>query len=970
MAAGAQDSAIVNPGSQFIAASLAGIPSSVVLYSQSLDNSIRKEIVYKELDRVPVNVTDTNPLSPNYLRVTYLPDEFKLGKNLIRIRPNVLEFEENSQLYIEIIDYNGDPVYYETEINSETNDLFIIISVYIYEDTPPGPCAVYILGTLKNVTVPPGNQIYPANFRWAQIINIDTSEKTTSPIIFTTLPKLTVTSNTASYDINVYPGGSPYTSSKYYNVSLRNGILNPSITALNVTDTFKPAMIQRGELHVNYDDIQLINPDRFTSNYLLGDGITASIKEYVNNKSITLEDPIVIYQQNSVDQIVLNQAIFRTASIAYEQDPSGILQSSFKKRILSISFLDLDPFVGQIKMIKALYRNTALNSTEFLTLSEIPVLSNGYEGFNPITASYSLLLPDSELDEYYDVKFEFYNNENVASKQVLTVKNLLAEGTPPVITNNIGILMVDPENSTLDGKNMVRTIWENYDTYILHTSSYREQSGVVYQPDGLVPCNGSSEIAQFTSFIPSGAPYITVYYNAAVVNLTKQTNPADIGQYSYDTILTAYTMSTSSYSNFTFSTDAVQTKVVESTASIILSSDMNNNHTAYGYPVRHSIELPETNQLYRFVLRHHISVPDSGSSTNIGFYDFNTPDSWSLSLPGIVSIGGGSASVELNAGDSGYLMQTLTSSLTLGQQYKVSLEVTNYNALGSGDYISLGLDLAPVTNTAVASVSSSNQITNVGTYQYNLTPNASNLDQIYVYFKAAAGSGTTTLNEYTVPGTYTGLIYTTVNRPTPVGIETGDVVTLSETLVTSPLTDLLSTNRITAQTAGTYIFNYNLSVTGSGNTVPASCNGALRPNIKHYNSSNVQQSSTIFSTILFSNANQNVSKSYNGSWTRTMSAGDYLRFEIYYTANNVPPELDMDVIVNGTISLEDPTPSGGSSTFEIRNISLSEISSTSASFETSCSIKDINVLSSGYLFLSGSRPTYISGAYDYYVPTV
>ena len=42
----------------------------------------------------------------------------------------------------------------------------------------------------------------------------------------------------------------------------------------------------------------------------------------------------------------------------------------------------------------------------------------------------------------------------------------------------------------------------------------------------------------------------------------------------------------------------------------------------------------------------------------------------------------------------------------------------------------------------------------------------------------------------------------------------------------------------------------------------------------------------------------------------------------------------------------------------------------SASFDVSCSIKDIDILSSGFLFVSGARPTYVSGAYSYNIPSV
>ena len=42
----------------------------------------------------------------------------------------------------------------------------------------------------------------------------------------------------------------------------------------------------------------------------------------------------------------------------------------------------------------------------------------------------------------------------------------------------------------------------------------------------------------------------------------------------------------------------------------------------------------------------------------------------------------------------------------------------------------------------------------------------------------------------------------------------------------------------------------------------------------------------------------------------------------------------------------------------------------SASFDVSCSIKDIDILSSGFLFVSGARSTYVSGSYSYNVPSV
>ena len=952
-------------------------PTSVAVYELSLDNSIRKEIVYKELDRVPVTITDTNPLSPNYLRVTYLPNEFKLGKNLIKIRPNIPIFEENTQLYIEIIDYNGDPIYYETELNSETNDTFIIISVYIYEDTPPGPCAVYILGSLKDIPTPETNQVYPVNFRWAQIINIDTSEKTTSPIIFTTLPTVEVIANLTSYDILVYPGGTPFTSSTYYNVQLNNGLFNPSITTLNTYDKFVPSMYT-GKLYVKYDDIQLISPRSFDTVHLLGGGVTASIKDYITNQSLTLDESIVIYQQNRSEQIILDSAIFATASIAYEQSASITLQSSFKRRILTVNFKDLDPFVGQIRSIKTFYRDTALSNTEYLLLSDFLVPSrNVYTGFNPLSASFSLLLPDSEVNEHYDIRFEFYNNEIVPSNQVLEIKDLLVEGTPKVTVAGSGILMVDTANAILDAKNMVRTLYQNYDTYTLHSSSSKLSNDIIVPDD--CNCCDPKLITQFTGFIEDGAPYVTAYYNAAVTNLIQQINTDDIGVYSYNTMFSIHEMSTSSFQNFTYDSDQIQyPKLLSSTASIQLSSAYLSGHTAYGYPIKHVVKVPETNKLYRFSLWHNITVPGSASYDPNVFSDFTVPTSWSsTALPGVVSISNGTASIQLNAGQTGYLTQTLQTSLNSLKTYRVSFDIVTYISPIAGNYISVGLDDIPVTVTNLGSVSSSGQITNVGTYQYTFSPNPSVLDKFYIYFNTGTATTTNILNSYQVATTYTDGFSTSVNVPTPTlltdAAPNGGLVPFTDISSTDGRLTLNSSRKFTANITDTYSFQYNLNVSASMLTVPGSGTGGIYPYFKVYDSSNTlisSQTVPLSPANLYTNSTTTFNKKYTGTLTKTLNAGDYIRFELYYIANNAAPSTEAIVTADGTFNLVDSTIVGGASTFEIRNIKLGEINPTSASFETSCSIKDINVLSSGLLFVSGSRNTYVTGAYDYYVPTV
>ena len=602
-----------------------GIPTSVILGNLTDSNQLKKEILYTELDITPVTILDTDPFSLNYLRITYIPDEFNLGKNLIRIRPDITQFVEGTQLYIEIIDYNGSPIYFETELNSETDDNFIIISVYIYDDTSPGPCAVYIGGTLKNVPIPntERNAIFPINYKWRQIINVDVTEKTKSPIIFTTLPSIQASAGSASYATLQYAGGSSVATHTYYNLYVRNGYIDPVLSIQGAAPIFSSSMAG-GKLYVNYNDINLIKPPRFTSNLLYGTGITASIDNFITSKSLSLTEPIVIYQVNKTDQVIINEASFRTASIVFEQDPIGTIASGFERRTLSVTFTDLDPFAGQIRNIKCMYRDTALENTEYLLLSDFLIPSdNVFEGYNPISASFTFLIPDSEIDERFDFRFEFFNNEHAPSKQVLEVKDILVPGVAESIVNNDGVLMVDPNTSTLDGRNLVRTLYQDYDVHTLYTSqsvtldnSY--PSHVNYP--AITAINGkpawpfnppfSQSLADFTAFIPGGSDYVTMYYNVNLINAREITGDYR-GEYSYNVKLSAVVMSTASYSAFDYPNDVTQSIVSSSISSITLSSAYSTGHMCIGYPIRHVMRLPETNKLIRFKLDHYIFTGDN-----------------------------------------------------------------------------------------------------------------------------------------------------------------------------------------------------------------------------------------------------------------------------------------------------------------------------------------------------------------------
>ena len=115
-------------------------------------------------------VVDTAPNS-RYFKITEFKDTFTGGKNgfLIEGSPELLE---STEIKIEILDVDGNPIYFEPgngipeyyEGNSK------VIAVYVYEDTPIGTADITILGELKQYY--DGVQLKDIPDEWKGIYNV------------------------------------------------------------------------------------------------------------------------------------------------------------------------------------------------------------------------------------------------------------------------------------------------------------------------------------------------------------------------------------------------------------------------------------------------------------------------------------------------------------------------------------------------------------------------------------------------------------------------------------------------------------------------------------------------------------------------------------------------------------------------------------------------------------------------------
>jgi hypothetical protein len=116
-------------------------------------------------------LVDTTPTS-TYFKITEFKDTFTGGKNGFLIEGSEY-LQPSTEIKIQILDVNGDPIYYEPgngvpEYYEGTSKL---IAVYVYEDTPIGTAKITVLGELKTY-LDEGGAVLPIPDDWKNVYNV------------------------------------------------------------------------------------------------------------------------------------------------------------------------------------------------------------------------------------------------------------------------------------------------------------------------------------------------------------------------------------------------------------------------------------------------------------------------------------------------------------------------------------------------------------------------------------------------------------------------------------------------------------------------------------------------------------------------------------------------------------------------------------------------------------------------------
>ena len=207
-----------------------------------------KQNLIEEYDYLTI---DEQPFSDGFFNIVEFPDKLKAGKNLFKIRTNTQIFVDNSLIHVEVVDFNGDPIYVEP-LSYIEKDGTRVIAIYIYPDTSPGIAHVYVAGRLQfygGSNIPfsrdfnSENNADIPNVIWQRKVPVAPSAPNDVEIIFVEQPSLTISEVVQPYlqPVNIFNVFTQQTSS----TAGATLTIDPIVTTIG-NSNFTPVQAQAG----------------------------------------------------------------------------------------------------------------------------------------------------------------------------------------------------------------------------------------------------------------------------------------------------------------------------------------------------------------------------------------------------------------------------------------------------------------------------------------------------------------------------------------------------------------------------------------------------------------------------------------------------------------------------------------------------------------------------------------------------
>jgi hypothetical protein len=313
-------------------------------------------------------VTDQLP-SSIYFRISEFKDTFTGGKNgfLIEGSEHLLE---STEIKIEIIDVNGNPIYYEPGdgIPEYYEGLSKLVAVYIYEDTPIGIANITILGELKTYIDSEGN-VQPIPEEWKGIYNVKWQKEfkvnrliaNEDRVRFYKRPQVSITELIKPLYSNVV--------AQRTNIGTVSGIPlapleNQPLSQYSLPTSYLLTITDNGSYNA-------------WSSSIVGNtisvpslGYTTTAQEIINKTQLVVTNPYI--DSNGLVQPFVSSPYTTTFNyLDGVNDLATALTGSFAK----INLTDLTSFVGDVARVK-IFRKSQSDLSDFQFIQEIQLEAN------------------------------------------------------------------------------------------------------------------------------------------------------------------------------------------------------------------------------------------------------------------------------------------------------------------------------------------------------------------------------------------------------------------------------------------------------------------------------------------------------------------------------------------------------------------------------------------------------------------
>ena len=276
----------------------------------------RKETIYRGLDLINVFYEDTSLTSPDIFQITEFTTRLTAGKNLIKLKGHPDNLRIGSYLNIEILDFNGDPIYYEI-IDYIDEDKSRVIAIYVYEETSPGEASITIVGELRQLNGQPVPQEWEgrANVKWSRTVQINPTLSNNSEIIFEQLPNVTIQEQVGVQLNRTYPNSQQFPT--YSTGTVRFFSYNNQ-PAIELTSGLFTKDMEDGTITVSSPSNPLPTP-QFTPS---STAYVSTIKKVLSETTMLLDSEFIVKSNQTLSTHTYTSFDASSYSLLYEATPT------------------------------------------------------------------------------------------------------------------------------------------------------------------------------------------------------------------------------------------------------------------------------------------------------------------------------------------------------------------------------------------------------------------------------------------------------------------------------------------------------------------------------------------------------------------------------------------------------------------------------------------------------------------------